>query len=136
MKLTILFDPPYWVGVLEEERDGFLYAARYIFGAEPSDQEVLEFVQHELSALQAHMTRGIPLEQKVQKAVNPKRVQREIRREIAQQGISTKAQEAMRLQIESNKAQRKQTSRAEREAERERQYQLSREKARQKHRGH
>ena len=104
MRLTILFDSPYWIGLLEDERDGLLYAARYIFGAEPSDQEVYQFVLHDLLSLTAQMTVGIPFEQNLQRHVNPKRMQREVRRELAQAGITSKAQEAMRLQIETQQA--------------------------------
>src|SRR6185436_235107 len=137
MRLTILFDGQYWVGVLEDERDGYLYAAYHIFGPEPSDEEAYQFVDRHLIDLQSRMTRGIPIEEAEQhKHTNPKRMQREVRREIERLGITSKAQEAMRVQIESNKVERKQQSREERDAERERKRQIAREKARQKHRGH
>jgi hypothetical protein len=57
MKLTVSFDPPYWVGVLEEERDGVLYAARYIFGAMPGNQEIYDLVRHDLNNLRAAIRR-------------------------------------------------------------------------------
>ena len=64
MRLTVLFDTPYWIGLSEVERDGCLYVARHIFGAEPSDAEVSEFVQRDLLTLQARMTVGVPIEQR------------------------------------------------------------------------
>ncbi len=135
MRLTILFDSPYWIGLLEDERDGLLYAARYIFGAEPSDQEVYQFVQRDLLSLTAQMSVGIPFEQNPHRQVNPKRMQREVRRELAQAGITSKAQEAMRLQIETNKQQRQQQNRAERDALRDYKRTVAREKAKARHRG-
>lgn len=116
MRLTILFDAPYWVGVLEVERDGLLHVARHIFGAEPNEQEVYEFVQRDLLKLLAQMTVGVPVEKSEHKQVNPKRVQREVRRDMLLQGISTKAQDAMRLQIEQNKHHAMQVNREQRDA--------------------
>ncbi|HML24501.1 MAG TPA: YjdF family protein [Aggregatilinea sp.] len=136
MQLTLFFDSPYWVGVLEVEQDGLLYAARHIFGAEPSAEDVYAFVLHNLAALQARMAQGVPVEAGTQKHINPKRVQREIRRELAREGVSSKAHEAMRLQLEQGKQARRTQSREAREAEQARKRAIAREKARQKHRGH
>ncbi len=136
MQLTILFDPPYWIGLLEDERDGRLYAARYIFGAEPSDPEVYDFVLHHLPELCQQMQVGLPIETRDAKHANPKRVQRDIRRELRQVGITTKAQEAMRLQYEANKHERQLQSRAQREAERAHKRAAAREKAKARHKGH
>ncbi len=135
MQLTILFDDPYYVGLLEIEREGLLYAARHIFGADPSDQEVFEFVRRDLLPLQARMTVGIPVEAGTMKRVNPKRMQREVRRQVAQQGISSKAHEAMRAQIEQNKVERHQITREQREAQKLHKREVARLKARERHRG-
>ncbi len=136
MQLTILFDSPYYVGLVEDERDGLLYAARHIFGAEPSDQLVYEFVQRDLLALMRTMTVGIPAEARTTAPVNPKRMQREVRRALAEHGITRIAHEAMRAQIEQNKQGRQQDSRADREARRRHIREVTAEKARAKHRGH
>lgn len=136
MTFTVFFDAPFWVGVLEEERDGLLYIARHIFGAEPSEQEVLEFVQRDFDSLWSQMTVGIEIEAVRIHPINPKRAQREVRKTMAAAPLSTKAQEAMRVQIEHNKQERKIQSRANRDAEREYKRQVAREKAKAKHRGH
>jgi len=136
MTFTVFFDAPFWVGILEEERDGLLYIARHIFGAEPSEQEVLEFVQRDFDSLWSQMTVGIEIEAIQIHPINPKRAQREVRKTMAAAPLSTKAQEAMRVQIEHNKQERKIQSRANRDAEREYKRQVAREKAKAKHRGH
>lgn len=136
MRLTILFDPPYWIGLLEDERDGCLFAARHIFGAEPSDQVVFDFVLHEAVHLFARMTAGIPVEAAAAKPVGYKRMIREARRATEACGMSTLAQAAIKQQLEQNKQQRRTISRANRNAERERQREIARQKARAKHRGH
>src|SRR5690349_3338648 len=104
MQLTILFQPPYWVGILEVARADQLLVARHIFGAEPNDAEIYDFVQRDLLLLMQTMTHGIVLDPVTsERRPNPKRLQREIKRAIAEQGISSKAQEALRLQIEAGK---------------------------------
>ncbi len=136
MKFTILFDPPYYIGLLEDERDGCLYAARHIFGAEPGDPQIYEFVLDDLYGLMRQMRVGLPVGfQPAERRVNSKRLQREIRRELERSGISSKAQEAMRLQIEANKEQRREQTRAEREAERQRRRALAAARARKRHKG-
>ena len=67
---------------------------------------------------------------------NPKRVQRELRRQSADTGIGTKSQQALQLQREENKLTRKMASRAQREAEQQRQFDLKQQKRKEKHRGH
>lgn len=42
--LTVYFDDPFWAGVFEVYQNGSLTAAKVIFGAEPKDSEVYEFV--------------------------------------------------------------------------------------------
>jgi hypothetical protein len=135
MQLTIFFDSPFWVGVLEEEHAGTLYAARQVFGAEPSDQQVYEFVLHDLAALRAQMVAGVTVADRPARRINPKRLQREIRHDLAREGVSSKAHEAMRLQLEQHKQSRQEITREQRDTERERKRVLQRDKARQKHRG-
>ena len=42
--LTVLFEPPFWVGVFERESGGRYEACRVVFGAEPRDFEVYAYV--------------------------------------------------------------------------------------------
>ena len=44
-KLTVYFEEPFWVGVFERIEDGKLSVAKVIFGAEPKDYEVQEYIQ-------------------------------------------------------------------------------------------
>ena len=66
---------------------------------------------------------------------SPKRMQREINSQLQERGIGTKAQQALKLQHEQNKLERKTKSREQREAEKERQYVLRQDKKKAKHRG-
>lgn len=62
-------------------------------------------------------------------------MQREIRRQIETSGIGTKEQQALKLQHEQSKVQRKTKSREQKEAEKDREFALRQEKKKAKHRG-
>lgn len=55
---------------------------------------------------------------------NPKRVQRKVRKQIQNTGIGTKSQQALKLQQEQLKTERKTVSRKQRETEKQRQFEL------------
>ena len=42
--LTVYHDGQFWVGLAEHVEDGRYGVARIVFGAEPSDEEILQFV--------------------------------------------------------------------------------------------
>ena len=66
---------------------------------------------------------------------NPKRVQREVRKQVQNSGIGTKSQQALKLQQEQLKTERKAVSREQREAEKERKFELKQHKRKEMHRG-
>ena len=132
-KLTIYFDEPFWVGVFEELDGDKLSACRMVFGAEPTDAQVWEFVLANYRRLQ--FSAPVKAEQK-QKADNHKRRQRNARKQMESSGIGTKSQQALQKQYEENKTERKRTTRERREAEKQRQFELKQQKRKEKHRGH
>ena len=66
---------------------------------------------------------------------NPKRLQREVRKQVQNAGLGTKSQQALKLQQEQLKTERKITNREQREAEKQRQFELKQQKRKEKHRG-
>ena len=66
---------------------------------------------------------------------NPKKRQRDIEKSLGKTGIGTKSQQALKLQQEQRKLERKVKSREEKQAEADRQFELKQEKRKQKHRG-
>lgn len=135
VKLTVLFDEPFWVGLYEREADGRYEAARIVFGAEPRDYEVQAWLLEN-----AYTLRFSPSLEGAGRSgnehVNPKRRQRQAARQMEGTGIGTRAQQALSLQREQNAVQRRERTRELREAEAERRLQLRRQKHREKHRGH
>ncbi|MCQ2462710.1 MAG: YjdF family protein, partial [Clostridia bacterium] len=103
-KLTVLFEEPFWVGVFERIENGKLSAAKVTFGAEPKDYEVYEFILKHYYDLQFSPA----VETVVKEAkLNPKRMQRDIKKSLAKTGVGTKSQQALKLQQEQNKQERK-----------------------------
>ncbi|WP_319419852.1 YjdF family protein [Pleurocapsa sp. FMAR1] len=136
MKLSILFESPFWIALLEKESDGLLYAARHVFGSEPSSENVYEFIlSGEYKNLVEGMTVGLLNKRSRQRSINPKRLQRQIRQEKERSGISNQSREVMRLQQEQNKKERASTSKEERERKRNYKRELATNKRKQKHRG-
>ncbi|MGN0997066.1 MAG: YjdF family protein [Candidatus Ventricola sp.] len=130
--LTVYFEDPFWVGVFERVEGGRLCACKVTFGAEPKDAEVWGFLLTHYDQL-----RFSPAVEAVrrQEPSNPKRMQREARRQSESTGIGTRSQQALKLQHEQSKALRQEASREQRDAERQRQFELKQQKRREKHRG-
>ena len=68
-------------------------------------------------------------------ADNPKRRQRNARKQLERTGIGTKSQQALQMQLEQNKQERKLKSREQKLAEVERQFALKQQKKKEKHKG-
>ena len=83
-KLTVFFEAPFWIGVFERIERRKLSVCKVVFGAEPKDYEVWEYLLKNYSRL--HFSPSV--ETVVKKdSVNPKRLQRQIRKETAATGI-------------------------------------------------
>lgn len=133
-RLTVCFEPPFWVGLYERGGGGTYEVCRIVFGAEPRDHQVYAFLLEHWRHLR--FSPSVEAEDLTERKVNPKRMQRQIKRQMRAPGIGTKAQQALKLQQEQGKEARKRRSREEREAEKDRQFALRREKQREKHKGH
>ena len=130
--LTVFFEDPFWVGVFERVEDGMLSVCKVTFGAEPKDYEVWECVlkhcyELEFSPVVKTCTRRT--------ADSPKRRQRNARKQLEHTGVGTKSQQALRMQLEKNKQERKVKNREQKLAEEERLFALKQQKKKEKHRG-
>ncbi len=137
IKATIFFDKRFWVGTFERtDKEGYA-VARHIFGAEPADSEIQEFVLHHWQELKFGEAKEITIQIR---RMNPKRVQREVRKEMEKiketEQPSTLAQDYIREEIEKKKKERKSVSSAEKQARKDEQFSLKQEKKKEKHRGH
>lgn len=131
-RLMVFFEEPFWVGVFERILEGKLSVCKVTFGAEPKDYEIYDFVLK--NYYQLRFSSAVATEVK-EIGRNPKRVQREIRKQVQNTGIGTKSQQALKLQKEQMKTEHKIVSREQREAEKEWKFELKQRKRTEKHRG-
>ena len=132
-RFTVLFEDPFWIGLYERMDNGSYEVCKVTFGAEPKDQEVYELLLKEWHRL--NFSPPVKAEKLPERRVSPKRMHRQIKCQMDNRGIGTKAQQALKLQHEQNKIGRKSKSREQKEAEQERQFALRQEKKKAKQRG-
>ena len=122
-RFMVLFQPPFWVGIGERWTEEGYQAARVVFGAEPSDAQVYQWVLtswHRLpftAAEAGERPRAVP--------ANPKRLQRE----AAKAARTARQREAAGLERRARRS-------AQRQAEQEEKFRLRQQKKREKRRGH
>lgn len=130
---TVLSQPPFWVGIAERwETEGYS-AARVVFGPEPTDAQIYQWLEREWHRL--NFSPAAEGECPAAERKNPKRTQREAQAAIRDRGVSTRAQEALSRQREQEGLARKRADRSRREQERQAKYLLRQKKKREKKRG-
>lgn len=128
MKMTVYFDGAFWSALIEFTDSKKRYKAfRYVFGKEPKDDDILNFIDVSLGKWlrrydKVEVSSEFSAPAISQKKRNPKRVQRDINKAKCKPVVSTKAQ--------------KSKQKVKRELEKERKYLLRQEKRHQKKRGH
>ena len=133
-KFSLLFEDPYWVGYFERRDETGFQVARFLFGAEPGDAELIHFCLHDFDSLKF----SAPVEESEKETCKAgfKRRQRELRSQVAQTGVGTYAQRVIQAEMEQQK---KSHEAARREIEREnseRAYEKRLQKKKQKKLGH
>ena len=122
-----------WVGLAEHIEGGRHGVARIVFGAEPSDEEILRFVVGKWEKLSFF---GDDSAEASKPAKNPKRRAREAAKALKQPAMSTKAQQALAAQRETMKRKSAQARSQRRADEAKARFEQRTLKRKQKHRGH
>lgn len=134
IKLTIYFENPFWVGVFQRIESDKIETCKIVFGVEPKDCEVYEFILKNYHNLR--FSEPMSIETKVKNRINPKKLQKEIHKSTQERGISTKSQLAIKLQQEARKIERKKISKEQRELNKKLDFERKQEKKKKKKRGH
>lgn len=113
--LTVYHDGQFWVGLAEHVEVGRYGVARIVFGAEPSDEEILRFVTSEWEKLSFFGDKAT---------------------ETSKPAVSTKAQQALAAQREAMKRESAQARSRRRVEKADARYEQRKLKRKQKHRGH
>lgn len=132
IKLTVLFDGTFWIGVFERVIDNKLEVAKVTFGAEPKDIEIYNFILNKYQYLK--FSNGISINQKTQKEVNPKRLKRLVKKQV-DKSLGTKSQQALKLQQEQNKVNRNSISKQRKDELLKLKFEMKQKKRQQKHKG-
>ncbi len=133
IKFQVYFEDPFWIGICERMVDGRLAVCKVTFGPEPRDYEVCQYIVRNWYHLRFSST--VETEVKQIGKLNPKRMQRSVRKQMNSVGIGTKSQQALQLQREEGKEARKQKNRQMKEEENERIFALKQQKRKEKHKG-
>ena len=111
-RLTVLFEAPFWVGIFERIEGNTLSVCKVTFGVEPKDYEVLAYVLKNHSRLRFSPSVAAAIRPD---AANPKRMQRQIRKQTAAGTVGTRSQQALQLEKQTR-------SREQREEEKQRRF--------------
>ncbi|HNY12445.1 MAG TPA: YjdF family protein [Candidatus Wallbacteria bacterium] len=133
IKLTVLFEGAFWVGIFEKNDECGYSAARYVFGSEPKNEDVYQFVLSYYHKLVS--SKPLNNNDYKPKKVNPKRLNRMISREIESGVKLNKAYSAIREQREKNKKIKKVISKREKEDQKKMRFDLKQIKKKMKMKG-
>ncbi len=133
-RFTVYFEDPFWVGLYEREDGGSFEACRIVFGSEPRDQEIYALLNSRFSEMR--FSPKLDAGECIDRNVNPKRMQKEIRRSLERKPVSTRSQLALSKQREERKQERCSLSKEEKGRKQKEQYEKHRKKRMEKHKGH
>lgn len=139
IKLTVLFDGTFWIGIIERVVDHKLEVSKITFGKEPKEIEIYDFLLHRYQYLSFCDPVDISTKHKkeifqLEKMINPKRMQRLVKRKNIQT-IGTRSKQALKLQHAQNKIRRKTISKQRKEEQSKLKFEIKRKKRIQKHKG-
>ncbi|MCY7135264.1 YjdF family protein [Streptococcus gordonii] len=133
MTLTVYFEEGFWHGLFEREHAQFYRVCRVTFGAEPSMQELLDFLNRYYHRLQ--FSPSIRVMREKTKSISPKRLQRQAKKE-QMASRSSKSQEALKLQFEEQNKIARVKRKQQKELAKQRKFELKQQKRLEKHKGH
>ena len=131
--LTVFYDHPYWIGIIERWEDNALSVCRIVFGPEPKDYEIYEL----LSQCYYDLKFSSGLEDvQVNRKMNPKRMQRQVRKSMTSTGVRKKAWDAIQQEREKNKLEKKKKSSKKKAEEKHLRFEMKKQKKKEKRKGH
>lgn len=132
-KLFVYFEEPFWVLVFERVMKEGLCSCKVTYGVEPKEYDIKEFIEKNYYNLT--FSPIIKTEKKKKIATNPKRMQRQIQKQMKAPLVGTKSMQALKLLQETNKTERKERKKLAKEAFEQCVFEKKQQKKKQKHRG-
>ena len=99
--VKVFFQDPFWIGLCERTDSRGCSVCKITFGPEPKEYEVQEFISQNWYRLSFSPAVAEAVRRTEHK--NPKRMLRQVKKQMNQTGIGTKSQQALKLQHEENK---------------------------------
>ena len=130
---TVFFEDPFWVGVLEENYNGINYMGKHIFGAEPSNSELLLFYVYEFDKIDKIKVSEVEIETK---KIGFKKSLNKSRKAQAKIGIGTKSQNLFRKAFEETMVIKKKGKKEEEILDKEEKYRKKQGKKLEKRKGY
>lgn len=130
--VRVVFEDPFWIILFERVERKMLSVCKITVGEEPGDCDVSDLILSHYYTLRFSPAVAADVKEK---PCNPKRRQREVHRQLMNGAIGTKSQQALKLQQEQMKTERKLKGKERREAEKQHQFDLKQQKKKEKHRG-
>lgn len=131
--LIDFFEHPFWVGVFQRTFDAEISTSKVIFGSEPMDNEIYAQVLSKFNCLE--FSPSIKDEKEQLLKINPKRMHRQISKQMQQKGNSTKSQLALSLQMEQRKKISSRLKKERKEQQEQYKFELRMQNKKAKHRG-
>jgi hypothetical protein len=131
--LSVFHDGQFFTALFERQDQSGFSVSRKVFGAKPSDKEILNLIIRDYSGLCFSRPAADSKETKL--AANPKRRQREAAKAAQAVCLSTKAQAALKAQYEEYKAASKTAHRENQKRLADEKFALKQQKRKQKHKG-
>lgn len=135
IRFQVFFEDPFWVGIIESLDNEGLSVAKKVFYSEPKSYDVYNFILNDY--------KGMEFSSKVKheksfnrKKVNPKRLQRDIKKQLGKMEIGTKSQVAIKKSYEKSKEIRKKNVKENKNQKKELKFQKRIEKKKRKKKGH
>lgn len=132
--LIVFYEEPFWVGVYEKQNKNSYLVCKIVFGAEPLGNELYEFLLKNYSNLKFTKTTYSVATATTKK--NPKRVKRDVIKQMKIHGSSTKSQNALKLEYSKNKLEKRKKRKQQKEEAKAIKFKLHSEKRKEKHKGH
>ncbi len=131
--MRVLFEEPFYIGIFEKVENNKVYVAKVTFGKEPKDKELSVYLNENYYKLKWQISDEVVKDNEIK---NPKRKQREARKEMLKKIVGTKSQNAIKKQYEENKVINKKKVREDKEVLDKIKYELKQKKRKEKHKGH
>lgn len=133
IKIKVLFEEPFYIGIFERMDNKKIYAAKVTFGKEPKEQELNSFLNENYYKLKWQISDEKYKEKDIK---NPKRKQREAKRDLSKKTIGTKSQNAIKKQYEENKEAKKKSAKERKDLKEKVKFEIRQNKRKEKHKGH